>query len=612
MSTKTNTPARITATNKKTGKHPQTLKTHDAGHKPLTASPAKEVLLLSKGDIVEVTVIRNRKAEGQKHTSPIISSPGQKTERKKSATSNSEIPPSWGSIFGEQNLLYMKAQSFKHSENKDTNKNSNSERIQQNGCNHVQKHTGTISSKGISSREKSRKNSQASCIFVQDRAVQCPEISNNTNRFAEFNPVHTLSFLIKELKDLVMKKDDRTCEIFTEIEQVLFRIPVSSAKPISEDLKIDTLEAGTLQLKESSKQMKALCKSWVLEREKFQSLIREQDTQIQEANQKQKEVVLHAEVLTQKLAEVTRVTKAKDEAISALKRQIEDNERIISDLKVELTKQTELARLNEYLIMDKDKLSKLSSYKDTLIIEYQKIIIDLQNQIEKLKLRNLNEVFANEGSTSSQVSAIQTGLAYSSPTSSFSGHSNKSWHDLTDVSTVEHASQEHVTLNKDIPIRDSARLEFVSLLDGESSHTIIPDHNQVMNDKGTVVHNNNKNNIFPYRNVNDVIPKKCLHHSSKKRHNKENMCKMRKFSRFEERQKDNTKNSFCRNTSKILENVTATKPMVSDMRKQGYDIHNRIPVNVPSPLRDYPHPDWSDSSLPSSCDKQSYNTHSTS
>lgn len=31
-----------------------------------------------------------------------------------------------------------------------------------------------------------------------------------------------------------MKKDDRTCEIFTEIEQVLFRIPVSSAKPISE------------------------------------------------------------------------------------------------------------------------------------------------------------------------------------------------------------------------------------------------------------------------------------------------------------------------------------------------------------------------------------------
>lgn len=80
-------------------------------------------------------------------------------------------------------------------------------------------------------------------------------------------------------------------------------------------------------------------------------------------------------MLTQKLEEVTRVTKAKDEAISALKQQIEDNEKIISDLKEELTKQTELVRLNEHLIMDKDKLSKLSSYKDTLIIEYQKIIM---------------------------------------------------------------------------------------------------------------------------------------------------------------------------------------------------------------------------------------------
>lgn len=89
---------------------------------------------------MEVTVKRNRKAEVQKRTSPIISSPGQKAERKKPATSNSEIPANWGSIFGEQNLLYMKAQSFKHSESKDTNKNSNAERIQQNGCNVSIKH----------------------------------------------------------------------------------------------------------------------------------------------------------------------------------------------------------------------------------------------------------------------------------------------------------------------------------------------------------------------------------------------------------------------------------------------------------------------------------------
>lgn len=80
-----------------------------------------------------------------------------------------------------------------------------------------------------------------------------------------------------------------------------------------------------------------------------------------------------------KLEEVSCVTKAKDEAISALKKQIINDERIISDLKAELktelSKQTELTRRNEYLKMDKDKLLKLSSYKDTLITQYQNIIM---------------------------------------------------------------------------------------------------------------------------------------------------------------------------------------------------------------------------------------------
>lgn len=93
----------------------------------------------------------------------------------------------------------------------------------------MKKHTRT-KSKGIPSREKSRKDSKDSYVFVRDCAVQCPEICNNTNRFAEFNPVHTLSFLMKELKDLITKKDDRTCAIFAEMEQILFRIPTDSAK----------------------------------------------------------------------------------------------------------------------------------------------------------------------------------------------------------------------------------------------------------------------------------------------------------------------------------------------------------------------------------------------
>lgn len=120
-----------------------------------------------------------------------------------------------------------------------------------------------------------------------------------------------------------------------------------------------------------------------------------------------------------------------------------------------------------------------------------------------------------------------------------------------------------------------------------------------MNDKGSMP-NNNEHNAVPYQNVdaNDVTAKKSLRHSSKKGQNKENDThKMKKFTRLKEKQNDNTKNLFL-NASKALESVISIKPTVSDMRKQG-DMQNRKPVNVPSPLRDCPHPDWSDSSLPS-------------
>jgi len=72
---------------------------------------------------------------------------------------------------------------------------------------------------------------------------------------------------------------------------------------------------------------------------------------------------------------------------------------------------------------------------------------------------------------------------------------------------------------------------------------------------------------------------------------------MKKFTRLKEKQNDNTKNLFL-DASKALESVISIKPTVSDMRKQD-DMQNRKPVNVPSPLRDCPHPDWNDSSLPS-------------
>lgn len=104
-------------------------------------------------------------------------------------------------------------------------------------------------------------------------------------------------------------------------------------------------------------------------------MIQERDAKIKEAKQKQTELVIHANKLTQKLGEASCVEKDNDEAITVLKREIQNNERIISDLETKLIKQTELEQSNEYLKMEKDKLSQLSSIKDTLIVEYQNTIM---------------------------------------------------------------------------------------------------------------------------------------------------------------------------------------------------------------------------------------------
>jgi len=79
-----------------------------------------------------------------------------------------------------------------------------------------------------------------------------------------------------------------------------------------------------------------------------------------------------------------------------------------------------------------------------------------------------------------------------------------------------------------------------------------------------------------------VAEKRSLHNYLKDDYNKENDAyKTSKFSRPEEN--NAKKNSFYRDASKILESIAS----------------NKIPVNLPSPVREYPGSDWSDTSLPS-------------
>lgn len=72
--------------------------------------------------------------------------------------------------------------------------------------------------------------SSGESVIVYDQGVQCGGIFDySDNRFGVFNPVRTLSFLMKELEHLV--KDDKANKILSDMEQILFRIPVEPGKP---------------------------------------------------------------------------------------------------------------------------------------------------------------------------------------------------------------------------------------------------------------------------------------------------------------------------------------------------------------------------------------------
>ena len=105
------------------------------------------------------------------------------------------------------------------------------------------------------------------------------------------------------------------------------------------------------------------------------SEIRERDERLKEVDQKYAELTFQVEILTQQLEEATY---KKNDTISRLMQQIENNERIITDLKTNLNKQTELVRKNDIdnkcLTMEIHKLSALCSNRDTQIIDYRNTI----------------------------------------------------------------------------------------------------------------------------------------------------------------------------------------------------------------------------------------------
>ncbi|KAL0106020.1 hypothetical protein PUN28_016026 [Cardiocondyla obscurior] len=526
-------------------------------------TPSEELILpVGPHHVIELTMKKNR---GQKHASPAVnSSPGQKTEKKKSTGG-------WGDVFRQQ--------SVSHVVNKQYGKcgNQNEVGVVKKDINVKKQQKSPVKCPMKSGAKQCTTLCGCSSVLVRDRAVQCEIYNSNKLSELAIDMLHS----IKELKGLVSKKDEKQCEILTKMEHLCEKLLNSKSKT----------DFSTATLKDCKKIKTTSDDLFILEREKLHSEILIRAEQLREIENKCSELSFHAKTLTQQLNKATSEKNDVMSLLTDLRRQHEDNKIIITNLETNLTKQTELAHKNDVenklLTMEINKISIISLNQEKLINGYRTLTTDLKNQIAK-QLKE-SEGYKKEDIVSPQMSLVYTGLAYSSPTSSFSDGSNESLvHDLS-ISSVDSVIEKDRTLRKDLP-RDS---ELVSLLDEGSSYTML-DQNGALNYKGSTPLGNNENNINSHQNVetNNVSVKK----SFSKSHNKENeMHNTGKFTRLKEQRDDNTKNLFL-NASKTLENVTSVKSTNTNIRRR-VDMLNQKPVNVPSLLRDCPRPDWSDSSL---------------
>ncbi|XP_053980530.1 uncharacterized protein LOC128877334 [Hylaeus volcanicus] len=677
MSSKANTPCKTVATRseKNTVESKQHLPSHEV--------PTEGIILYDDcNTLIEVTV----KANGRKRTSTMVSSSPtshKAVEEKRRPSSSGDSHQGWCQILREQNRATVKqslqqlagripaAKPLKHAtETKEMKKNSKSHQRHEN------KHLDEIPVKQSASQKRIEEQikvtpcttnpsttsvpSSVDSILVVDRGVQCGGIFDcSDDRFGACNPVRTLGFLMKELEHLI--KDDKASKIFTDMEQALLRIPAESGKTSFVDIEAMTLrtrlEATTIQLEETSKKMNTMCETLREERDCFQRQVHKQAVMLNEARERQLDLETTIKTLKQEVQEAMKTTHAKDKIITELKEEIRGHEfcqKVITDLRTNLAEQIELARQRhlevQYLTLEKDKLTVLCSYKDSLLNELRNAIKELQNQITD-QLSNLN-MYVHEESINPQGSLVHGGLACSSPTSTSSRESNipTSWHDISDVSlsTVDHIPSKNRDVNKflhkpDKPsastenhfgnfeknetkrikepqTKDSANLEFISLPGGESSLMLLSSYKDLgcteisqsghKGNEDVTTHNNKKtDNLRNSKSVDKMSLSECLNSPSEKTREKEarvnDTPKNRKSSGLHKKQSYEKKSTLIDDSSNILENNLPQNLLRTAISEQFqnmfHDIRtqSRMPVNIPSPPRNYPHPNWIDNTLSS-------------
>ncbi|KAK2576295.1 hypothetical protein KPH14_005660 [Odynerus spinipes] len=629
--------------------------------------PARLLVLDNSSTLIEVTV----KAKGNKRTHTMVSSTPnseQNIEERQRPSSVGESCKSWSQTLREQTRPIVK-QSLQNiplrnqhvkkisSEPRDNKKRPENLKQSKNRNSNVNKHLDEKLAKQILSQKKTKEHSKITAqtnpatvasvcstesILVVDKEIQCDDIFDRTNdKFSVFNPVRTLGFLMKELQHLV--KDEKSSKILSNMQQALLRIPMEPVKSTAMDLEAlalrTRLDASTAQLEEMSKRMNTLCESLREERDSLKRDILKQLKLLDEARQKQSELESTISILKEQLHEASKTIQNKDKVISELQQENkkhESSQKLIAELRADLIKQTEVARQRllemQYLMLERDKLSVLSSHKDSQLNEFRDVVKEFQNQITE-QLMGLREACTIEENSNLHGSVVQGGLACSSPSPTSSERSNvlTSWHDISDVSlsTIEpnppnkelkQSSSKKDTLltpmyraerditkkkmedNSESKNRDSAQLEFISLPGGESSNTILL---ASYKDQGCIDQNETKEQDHPLgsksKESNHVSSQRSVQKDNRKGSCKKSLTKTRKP--LQSDGKRNHNNRTAEESSRFVESNLSSNLISSDIKEQFRNIfedvrrESRISVSVPSPPRHYPHPDWTDSSL---------------
>ncbi|XP_034190000.2 uncharacterized protein LOC117608663 [Osmia lignaria lignaria] len=495
-------------------------------------------------------------------------------------------------------------------------------------------------------------------IMVCDKGVQCGGILDYSDeKYGVLNPVRTLNFLMTELKHLV--KDERANKILNDMEQILFRIPIEPGKPFPVDPEAKALctklEATTIQLEETSRKMNAMCESLREERDSLQRQVHKQVLLLNESRERQLDLESTMKTLKQELEEAIKIAQTRDKTISELKKEIkgyEFSQNVVADLRINLAEQTELARQRhlevQYLTLEKDKFFALSSYKDSLLIELRNAIKELQNHIAD-QLSGLKNICIPAEDANLHISLVHGGLACSSPTSMSSQDSNAptSWHDMSDVSlsTVDHNPPKNGNVqrftqktNKALTVsesqmknsdkkrtknvresqtKDSVNLEFISLPGGESSHTLLPSYkdlgyteisqsvNKGKEDVVTTIGNEKNDGLRNSKSIGKISSSEHSNLSPEKEIRVKDPPKSQQSLELNKKQSSGKKLHSAEDVANTLKNNLPHNLIGSSITEQFQNmfhdirVQSRMPVNVPSPPRNYPHPDWSDSTLPS-------------